>query len=136
MRVDGFGYAGYRTSTRFDPLLAKLIVRGRRPGRRRGPGPPGAGEFKIGGVRTNIAFLQALLKSPALAAGELHTRYVEEHAAELLAAAGERARYFGRLARRSAGRAPGSTRWIPWRCWTCSPVPGRAQTRRPRRPAG
>src|SRR4030095_5719812 len=25
-RVDGFGYAGYRTSARFDSLLAKLIV--------------------------------------------------------------------------------------------------------------
>src|SRR5262249_45045172 len=46
------------------------------------------------GARTNIAFLQALLKSPALAAGELHTRYVEEHAAELLQDAGDRARYF------------------------------------------
>ena len=27
LRVDGFGYAGYRTSLRYDSLLAKLIVR-------------------------------------------------------------------------------------------------------------
>ena len=27
VRVDGFGYAGYRTSPSFDSLLAKLIVR-------------------------------------------------------------------------------------------------------------
>ncbi|HTK80289.1 MAG TPA: biotin carboxylase N-terminal domain-containing protein, partial [Rhizomicrobium sp.] len=26
IRIDGFGYAGYRTSARFDPLLAKVIV--------------------------------------------------------------------------------------------------------------
>src|SRR5690606_11378433 len=26
VRVDGFGYAGYATSLRFDPLLAKVIV--------------------------------------------------------------------------------------------------------------
>jgi acetyl/propionyl-CoA carboxylase alpha subunit len=94
VRVDGFGYAGYATSARYDPLLAKVIVaaddltsaavRARRA----------LSEFKIDGAGTNIAFLQALLKSPALTAGELHTRYVEEHAAELLDAAGDRARYF------------------------------------------
>ena len=26
VRVDGFGYAGYATSARYDPLLAKVIV--------------------------------------------------------------------------------------------------------------
>jgi acetyl/propionyl-CoA carboxylase alpha subunit len=94
VRVDGFGYAGYATSARYDPLLAKVIVaaddlpgvtaRARRA----------LSEFKVDGARTNIAFLQALLKSPALTDGELHTRYVEEHAAELLEAAGDRVRYF------------------------------------------
>ena len=107
VRVDGFGYAGYATSPSYDPLLAKVIVaaddlaagtvRARRA----------LSEFKIEGARTNIAFLQALLKSPALAAGELHTRYVEEHAAELLQDAGDRARYFeptGTQQRRAGNR--------------------------------
>ena len=128
VRVDGFGYAGYATSPSYDPLLAKVIVaaddlaagtvRARRA----------LSEFKIEGARTNIAFLQALLKSPALAAGELHTRYVEEHAAELLQDAGDRARSSSRLARSSAEPAPRSTRWIPSRCWTCALEPEQAPT--------
>ena len=94
VRVDGFGYAGYATSARYDPLLAKVIVAADDLAAAAARARRALSEFKIDGVRTNIAFLQALLKSPALAAGELHTRYVEEHAAELLAAAGDRARYF------------------------------------------
>jgi acetyl/propionyl-CoA carboxylase alpha subunit len=94
VRVDGFGYAGYATSARYDPLLAKVIVAAGDLAGVTARARRALSEFKIAGVKTNIAFLQALLKSPALAAGELHTRYVEEHAAQLLEAAGDRARYF------------------------------------------
>ena len=94
VRVDGFGYAGYATSARYDPLLAKVIVAADNLAAAAGRARRALSEFKVDGVRTNIAFLQALLKSPAVTAGELHTRYVEEHAAELLDAAGDRPRYF------------------------------------------
>ena len=79
-------------------------------------------------MRTNIAFLQALLKSPALAAGELHTRYVEEHVAELLAAAGDRARYFepaGAQQRRAGARVDPVD---PLAVLDLQPGPRRAQT--------
>src|ERR1700722_5155425 len=94
VRVDGFGYAGYATSAHYDPLLAKVIVAADDLAAAAARARRALSEFKIGGVRTNIAFLQALLKSSALAAGELHTRYVEEHAGDLLDAAGDRPRYF------------------------------------------
>src|ERR1700733_1718100 len=94
VRVDGFGYAGYATSVRYDSLLAKLIVAADDRAAVAAKARRALSEFKIAGVKTNIAFLQALLKSPALAAGELHTRYVEEHAGDLLDAAGDRPRYF------------------------------------------
>ena len=94
VRVDGFGYVGYATSARYDPLLAKVIVAAGDVAGAATRARRALSEFKVGGARTNIAFLQALLKSPALADGELHTRYVEEHAGELLEAAGDRARYF------------------------------------------
>jgi acetyl/propionyl-CoA carboxylase alpha subunit/acetyl-CoA carboxylase carboxyltransferase component len=89
VRVDGFGYSGYRTSAKFDSLLAKVIVQSSdtdlaavaRKAER------ALAEFRIVGVPTNIPFLRALLKSPALAAAELHTRYVEVHAQTLGAAA-------------------------------------------------
>jgi acetyl/propionyl-CoA carboxylase alpha subunit/acetyl-CoA carboxylase carboxyltransferase component len=89
IRVDGFGYAGYRTGVKFDSLLAKVIVhvgegdlaRAARKADR------ALSEFRIAGVPTNIPFLRALLKSPDFANGEVHTRYIEEHAQALCAQA-------------------------------------------------
>jgi acetyl/propionyl-CoA carboxylase alpha subunit len=94
VRVDGFGYAGYETSTRFDSLLAKLIVHADDLATAVSRSRRALGEFRIVGTKTNISFLSALLASPALSANELHTRYVEEHAAELLKQEVGRARYF------------------------------------------
>jgi acetyl/propionyl-CoA carboxylase alpha subunit len=94
VRVDGFGYAGYATSVRYDSLLAKLIVEAPDLAAVTAKARRALAEFKIAGAKTNIAFLQALLKSPALAEGQLHTRYVEEHAPALLEEAEERVRYF------------------------------------------
>jgi acetyl/propionyl-CoA carboxylase alpha subunit/acetyl-CoA carboxylase carboxyltransferase component len=87
VRVDGFGYTGYRTSAKFDSLLAKVVVSSRdgdlastaRKSER------ALSEFRIAGVATNIPFLRALLRSPAFADGEIHTKYIEEHAPVLFA---------------------------------------------------
>jgi acetyl/propionyl-CoA carboxylase alpha subunit/acetyl-CoA carboxylase carboxyltransferase component len=98
LRVDSLGYVGYTTSPRFDSLLAKLIVRS--------PSPRFAdavrrarralAEFKIEGVPTNVGFLNALLGHADVEANRLHTRFVEDHAPELVAAsrAETRALYF------------------------------------------
>ncbi|WP_308238315.1 carboxyl transferase domain-containing protein [Phenylobacterium sp. J367] len=86
VRVDGFGYAGYRTSARFDSLLAKLIVHAGAGGLSRAVAKAyrALSEFRIEGSATNLAFLQNLLADPAVAAGEVHTRFIEEHMAGLL----------------------------------------------------
>ncbi|MFG1466481.1 carboxyl transferase domain-containing protein [Xanthobacter sp. DSM 24535] len=86
IRVDGFGYAGYSNSPRFDSLLAKLIVftvasedfetilrRARRA----------VDDFTVTGVATNLSFLANLLDRPELAAGQVHTRFIDQHIAEL-----------------------------------------------------
>ncbi|HEX4195860.1 MAG TPA: carboxyl transferase domain-containing protein [Caulobacteraceae bacterium] len=90
VRVDGFGYAGYRTSTNFDSLLAKVIVHV----------PDGTladamhkasralSEFKITGVPTNIAFLQRLVSMPEVGEGRVNTRFIEDHRAALTNADG------------------------------------------------
>jgi acetyl/propionyl-CoA carboxylase alpha subunit len=91
VRVDTFGQAGYATSPSFDSLLAKVIAHSSAPefaaavarARR------ALGEFRIEGVATNRPFLCALLERPELCAGRVHTRFVEEHAAELAARAAE-----------------------------------------------
>jgi acetyl/propionyl-CoA carboxylase alpha subunit/acetyl-CoA carboxylase carboxyltransferase component len=91
IRIDGFGYTGYRTSSRFDSLLAKVIAytadgdfaAAARKAER------SLAEFRIAGVSTNISFLRALLRTPEFAAASLHTRFIEEHAASLCAQADE-----------------------------------------------
>ncbi len=107
VRVDTFGYSGYRTGAAFDSLIAKLIVHS-----------PSAdfsvavakalralGEFRIAGVETNIAFLQAVLAHPAFAANRIDTRFIETHLVELLkAAAQDRRRFYFEAA---AEDAPG-----------------------------
>jgi acetyl/propionyl-CoA carboxylase alpha subunit/acetyl-CoA carboxylase carboxyltransferase component len=87
VRIDGYGYAGYRTNSKFDSLLAKTIVysaegdlaaAARKTER-------ALAEFRIAGVATNISFLRALLRTPAFAAGGVHTRFIEQNAASLCA---------------------------------------------------
>ena len=105
VRVDGFGYAGYRTSARFDSLLAKLIVHAGAGGLSRAVAKAyrALSEFRIEGSATNIAFLQNLLALPAVAAGDLHTRLIEERMAELAGAPEAHPRlYFDAAARGSA----------------------------------
>src|SRR5206468_3812463 len=49
-------------------------------------------ELRIEGVATNASFLEALLRHPDVVANRIHTRFVEEHAAELAAAAASESR--------------------------------------------
>ncbi len=107
VRVDGYGYAGYRTNPRFDSLLAKVVVHAEAGGFAAAAGKAARAltEFRIAGAATNIPFLRALLRHPGLLGGEMHTRFINEHAAELVAADGEPARYFETEA--AAPRRPG-----------------------------
>jgi acetyl/propionyl-CoA carboxylase alpha subunit/acetyl-CoA carboxylase carboxyltransferase component len=92
IRVDTFGYVGYATNPRFDSLLAKVIAWTPRAdlGEVIRRAARALREFRIEGVETNVAFLEALLADPAVAAGDLYTGLVEEHLAELLRAADHR----------------------------------------------
>jgi acetyl/propionyl-CoA carboxylase alpha subunit/acetyl-CoA carboxylase carboxyltransferase component len=83
VRVDGFGYGGYRTSARYDSLLAKVIVHAADLPAAAAKARRALGEFRLTGVGSNIHFLRAL--TGRIAGGEtgLHTRYVEEHIASL-----------------------------------------------------
>ncbi len=87
IRVDGFGYAGYATSSNYDSLLAKLIVttRGRSFADTVAKAYRALGECRITGVDTNVGFLQTLLRRPEVVANAVHTGFIEQHAAELVA---------------------------------------------------
>ncbi|MBK9342069.1 MAG: carbamoyl-phosphate synthase large subunit [Dehalococcoidia bacterium] len=93
VRLDTFGYAGFQPSNRFDSLLAKVIgyapsnditVAAKRTAR-------ALSEFRIEGTKTNAAFLRSLLEHPDFLAGDIYTRYIDDHAAEVLAGIAEQA---------------------------------------------
>jgi acetyl/propionyl-CoA carboxylase alpha subunit/acetyl-CoA carboxylase carboxyltransferase component len=86
VRVDTYGYAGYRTNPNFDSLLAKVIVHS--------PSADSAdalsraeralAAFRLEGAPSNIAFLRALLAHADFRADKVHTRFVDEHAKKLI----------------------------------------------------
>jgi len=88
IRVDGHGHVGLRPHPGFDTLLAKVIVhhpmgfdaslnRSRRA----------LAEFRLEGVDSNIAFLQALLAHDDAKTCAVTTRWLQGHVADLLTAA-------------------------------------------------
>ncbi|MDP6606117.1 MAG: biotin carboxylase N-terminal domain-containing protein, partial [Dehalococcoidia bacterium] len=87
VRVDTFGYAGYTTSARFDSLLAKLIGHSTAPDFAAAVNRTYRAlcEFKIEGLSTNIPFLQNVLRHPDFISGNVYTRFVDDHVAELAA---------------------------------------------------
>jgi acetyl/propionyl-CoA carboxylase alpha subunit/acetyl-CoA carboxylase carboxyltransferase component len=87
-RTDSFGYAGYRTATSFDSLLAKVIVHSPSPRLEDAlrKADRALGELRIEGVPTNVDFLRAIVGHPAVVLGAATTRFVDEHLDELLAA--------------------------------------------------
>ena len=86
IRVDTFGYAGYKTSTRYDSLLAKLIIHSKsddfsvcvektiRAVR----------QFRLEGFKVNLPFLQALVSSQDFQNASITTRYIDLNLASLV----------------------------------------------------
>ena len=91
VRVDTFGYTGYRTSAAFDSLLAKVIVHS--PSANWADvvhkGVRALREFRIAGVATNVPFLGAVLLHPDFAANRISTGFIDTHVAALVGAAEE-----------------------------------------------
>jgi acetyl/propionyl-CoA carboxylase alpha subunit/acetyl-CoA carboxylase carboxyltransferase component len=89
VRVDTFGYSGYKTSAAFDSLLAKVIVHSTAAEWRDvvQKATRALREFRIGGVVTNIPFLAAILTHADFAANRISTGFIDMHIAGLVGAA-------------------------------------------------
>lgn len=87
IRVDGYGYAGYTTSPRYDSLLAKLIVHanGDYPNTLR-RAYRALCEFRLEGAASNLHLLQNLLQHPQVQSNDVSTAFIEAEAASLTAA--------------------------------------------------
>jgi acetyl-CoA carboxylase biotin carboxylase subunit len=79
---------GSLVSPYYDPLLAKLAVWAPNRSQALARLRRALGETIVTGIDTNVAFLECLLETPEVAAGDYDTGFVERRAPELLAAMG------------------------------------------------
>ena len=84
LRVDTGYRAGDSISVFYDPLIAKFISHGptREAAIRRLR--EALGGTRIEGVRTNLAFLSAVLDHPEFLAGRIHTGFIDRHKGDLI----------------------------------------------------
>ncbi len=76
---------GDAVTIHYDPMIAKLIVRGADRKASLARLDEALAALRIAGVATNISFLRRLLAQAAFQAGEISTRFVDAHMAELAA---------------------------------------------------
>lgn len=81
VRVDSFAYSGYQTSSRYDSLLAKLIVH---TNSSHFPdcvakAQMALSEFRVEGLQTNIPYLLSLLQTEEVRLNEVNTQFVNCH---------------------------------------------------------
>ncbi|GAB3265920.1 pyruvate carboxylase [Alteromonas gracilis] len=80
VRLDGgTTYTGAEVSAHFDSMLAKLTCRGRTFPDAVQKARRALQEFRIRGVATNIAFLEAVMREPDFYEGRLDTGFIEAH---------------------------------------------------------
>ncbi len=86
VRTDTFGYAGYKTSARYDSLLAKVITHSQSTRFEDAVAKSyrALREFRIEGVATNIPFLLNLLQRPEMIGGQIYTTFIDDHASTLV----------------------------------------------------
>ncbi|MEN0109010.1 MAG: acetyl/propionyl/methylcrotonyl-CoA carboxylase subunit alpha [Pseudomonas sp.] len=100
-RVDSGVAEGDTVSPFYDPMLGKLIAWGRDREEARLCLLAMLDEFAVGGVKTNLAFLQRILAHPAFAAAELDTGFIPRYHEQLLPAPSALPPAFWQLAARA-----------------------------------
>ncbi len=90
VRIDAAFRPGAVPNARFDSLFAKLVVRGSDPAEALRRAQRALDELEIVGPETNTDLLGALIARSEVATGDVTTRFVETHVAELVKQAEER----------------------------------------------
>jgi acetyl/propionyl-CoA carboxylase alpha subunit/acetyl-CoA carboxylase carboxyltransferase component len=103
VRVDSYGYAGYRTNPNFDSLLAKVIVHAGTFEAAVARAERALAAFRLDGAPSNLGFLRALLADKDVRANKIHTRFIDEHAGKLVKAAAKYAAPVAASTNRQAG---------------------------------
>jgi 3-methylcrotonyl-CoA carboxylase alpha subunit len=83
VRIDAGFIAGDEVSSHYDPMIAKLIVRGETRQAALQKMRTALESYEIAGPVTNIEFLKRVCVSPAFVAGEVETGYINKYRDEL-----------------------------------------------------
>jgi acetyl-CoA carboxylase, biotin carboxylase subunit len=86
IRLDEGVYSGWTVPSEYDPLLAKLIAWGADRAETLARLQRALQELEIAGIRTNTALFQKILAAANFQKGAIHTRWLDERLASLLAA--------------------------------------------------
>jgi 3-methylcrotonyl-CoA carboxylase alpha subunit len=89
VRLDGGVVEGDTVTIFYDPLIAKLIVHDANRTQALQRLRDALGECRIIGPKSNVGFLERLVRHPVLIAGEIDTGYLDRHLDEFLAGADE-----------------------------------------------
>jgi len=89
IRLDGCVYEGWTVPMEYDPLLAKLAVWAGAREEAIARMARAIGEYRIDGIRTNLAFFGRLLRDPLFRQGRLDTGFIPAFLARSLPAAGD-----------------------------------------------
>ncbi|GKZ22987.1 hypothetical protein AbraIFM66951_001217 [Aspergillus brasiliensis] len=83
VRIDAGFVAGDDVSAHYDPMIAKLIVRGNTREEAIRKLAAALEEYEVAGPITNIEFLKTVCRSPDFISGNVETGYIEKHREEL-----------------------------------------------------
>jgi 3-methylcrotonyl-CoA carboxylase alpha subunit len=86
VRVESGLREGDEVTIYYDPMIAKLVVWGSDREAARVRLVRILGEVDVEGIKSNARFLREIAGHPAFAAGHLHTGFIDQHLAELVAA--------------------------------------------------
>jgi acetyl-CoA carboxylase biotin carboxylase subunit len=84
VRDDGGVYEGSEISVYYDPMISKLIVWAPTRAEAIDRMARALGEYRVGGIRTNLAFHRRVMKNEDFRRGRYDTGFIELHRAELL----------------------------------------------------
>lgn len=79
IRIDGYIYEGYEIPIWYDPMISKLIVHAVKREYAIERMCRALDEYKITGVTTNIAYLNAILHMPDFVNGDYNTAFLEQN---------------------------------------------------------
>ena len=87
VRIDAGVEAGDTVSVHYDPMIAKLIVHDLDRPRALARLRDALSRCHVAGIRSNLAFLEALVRHPAVVGASIDTGYLDRHLDEFLAPA-------------------------------------------------